>query len=129
MILFLCDDSKYLFGLSFITKNTIESLFDTVELRLIVAFLPICHSCAAKSVKQVSDFCIFNIGYSRLNIITNPPESEVIELLMGAVNESLPDLLKGNETLHTAETALVTVLSPLRMQGVTEVFSIIIGAV
>ena len=48
---------------------------------------------------------------------------------MGAVNESLYDLLKGNETLHTAETALETVLSPLRMQGVAEVFSIIIGTV
>ena len=48
---------------------------------------------------------------------------------MDTVNESLSDFLKGNKTFHTAETALETVLSPLRMQGVAEVFSIIIGTV
>ena len=103
MILFLCDDSKYLFGLYFVTENVIESFLDTVELRLIVALFPIWHSCAVKSGKQVSDFGIFNIGNSRLNIITNPPKCEIVEFLMDTVNESLSDLLKGNKTLHTTE--------------------------
>lgn len=45
-------------------------------------------------------------------IITVPSECEFI-LFPGAVNEKLSDLLKRNQTLHTAETALITVLSPL----------------
>ena len=32
---------------------------------------------------------------------------------MDTVYESLADLLKGNKTLHTAETAIISVLSPL----------------
>ena len=129
MILFLCDDRKSLFGLRFITENIIECLFNTVELRDIIAVLPTVQSCTVKRCQKVRDIFIGNIGDSIEHIVTNPPESKIIELLMGAVNESLSDLLKGNETLHTAETALETVLSPLRMQGVAEVFSIIIGTV
>ena len=129
MILFLCDDRKSLFSLRFITENIIESLFDTVELRDIIAVLPTVQSCTVKRCQKVCDLFIGNIGDSIEHIVTNPPESKVIELLMGAVNESLSDLLKGNKTLHTAETAHETVLSPLRMHGVSEVFSIIIGAV
>ena len=129
MILFLCDDSKSLFGLNFITENIIESLLDTVELRDIIAVLPTVQSYIVKRCQKVCDLFIGNIGDSIEHIITNPPESKVIELLMGAVNESLSDLLKGNKTLHTAETAHKAVLSPLRMQGVAEVFSIIICAV
>ena len=129
MILFLCDDSKSLFGLHFITENIIECLLDTVELRDIIAVLPTVQSCTVKRCQKVSDLFIGNIRDSIEHIVTNPPESKVIELLMGAVNESLSDLLKGNKTLHTAETAHKAVLSSLRMQGVAEVFSIIIGAV
>ena len=74
MILFLCDDSKCLFGLHFITENIIECLFDTIELRDIIALLPIRHSCTVKCREKISDPFIGYIGNSLLHIITNPPK-------------------------------------------------------
>ena len=125
----LCDDSKSVFGLHFITENIIESLFDTVELRTVISLFPISHSSTVKCSEKITDPFIGNVRNSLLQIVTNPPESEIVKFLMDTVNESLSDFLKGNKTFHTAETALETVLSPLRMQGVAEVFSIIIGTV
>ena len=93
IILFLCDDSKSVFGLNFITENIMESLLDTVKFRLIIASLPAVECCTVKRCQKVSNFFIGNIGDSIEHIITNPPESKVIELLMGAVKKCLPDLL------------------------------------
>ena len=129
MILFLCNDSKSPLSLIYISENLMECFLDTVQLRSVIALFPICHCSTVKRFQKVSYLFIGNIGDSIEHIITNPPECEVIELLMGTVNESLSDLLKGNKTLHTAETAMISVLSSLRMQGVAEVFSIIIGTV
>ena len=113
MILFLCDDSKCLFSLHFITENIIESFLDTVELREIIALFPISHSSTVKLREKITDSFIGNIGNSFLQIVTHPPESEIVKFLMDTVNESLSDLLKGNKTLHTAETAIISVLSPI----------------
>ena len=93
IVLFLCDDSKSLFGLNFITENIMESLLDTVKFRLIITSLPAVKCSAVKSCQKVSNFFIGNIGDSIEHIITHPPESEIFKFLMGAVKKCLPDLL------------------------------------
>ena len=129
IVLVLCDTSKGFLCLVLITENIKQCLFDTVELRDIIAVLPTVECGTVKCRDKLLYRIIGNIGNIDLDIIKHCPISQVLIFLMDTVNERLSDLLKGNETLHTAETALVTVLSPLRMQRVTEIFSIIICAV
>ena len=73
MILFLCDDSKSLFGQCFITENIMESLLDTVELRDIIAVLPTVQSRTVKCSQKVSDLFIGHIGNRIEHIVTQPP--------------------------------------------------------
>ena len=129
IVLVLCDTSKRFLCLVLITENIKQSLFDTVELRDIIAVLPPVECGTVKCRDKLLYRIIGNIGNIVLDKIKHRPICQVLIFLMDTVYERLSDLLKGNETLHTAETALVTVLSPLRMQRVTEIFSIIICAV
>ena len=129
IVLVLCDTSKGFFGLVLVTENIKQSLFDTVELRDIIAVFPTVECGTVKCRDKLLYRIIGNIGNIVLDKIKHRPICQVLIFLMDTVDESLSDLLKGDKALHTAETALEAVLSPLQMQRVAEVFSIIIGAV
>ncbi len=129
VILVLCNASKRLFCLLLITENIKQGFLNTVELRLIVAVLPAVECCTIKCSDKFLYGIIGYIGNIIFDIIQNSPICQVIKFLVDTVNESLSDLLKRNKTLHTAETAMISVLSLFCMESVTEVFSIIISTV
>ena len=112
-----------------ITENIKQGFLNTVELRLIVAVLPAVECCTVKCSDKFLYGIIGYIGNIIFDIIQNSLICQVIKSLVDTVNESLSDLLKRNKTLHTAETAMISVLSLFCMESVTEVFSIIISTV
>ena len=129
VILVLCNASKRLFCLLLITENIKQGFLNTVELRLIIAVLPAVECCTVKCSDKFLYGIIGYIGNIIFDIIQNSPICQVIKFLVDTVNESLSDLLKRNKTLHTAETAMISVLCLFCMERVTEVFSIIISTV
>ena len=129
IILILSDTSKCLFCLFLVSENIIQSFFDTVKLRNIIALFPTVHCMLIESGNKLFDSFIRNIRDLICHIVTNPPKGNVIKFFKGAVKESLSDLRISDLTLHTVKGAFYTVFAEISVKRVTEIFGIIIGSV
>ena len=128
-ILVLCDTSKCFLCLLLVTENIKQSLFDTVELRDIIAVFPTV-KCGTVKCRDKLLYCIIgNIGNIVPDEIKHRPICQVLIFLMDTVDESLSDLLKGHKTLHTAERTSYAVITVGQIHSVTEIFAIIECAV
>ena len=129
IILILSDTDKCLFCLFLVSENIIQSFFDTVKLRNIIALFPTVHCMLIESGNKLLDSLIRNIRDLICHVVTNPPKGNVIKFFKGAVKESLSDLRISDLTLHTVKGAFYTVFAEISVKRVTEIFGIIISVV